>query len=198
MGAREPSASTTAAPRSFRCEVCGRLHAEGVDGGQRCQSIGERVTAPSPPPSYELLFGPPAEGHVLAGRYHLHRRLGRGAYAVVHAATDLQLGREVAVKLGPDPDAAAIAHRRFLREAQMMAEVGGPGTVIVYDYGVLATTGHPFIVMERLRGETLRVRMERQRPMALDEARDIAGEVLLTLSAFHARGVIHRDLKPEN
>ena len=145
-----------------------------------------------------LLFGLPAGSRLLADRYEVIDEAGQGAYSIVYACRDERLHREVAIKLGPAPSSDEAAQRRFAREARMMAEVSDPGTVEVLDYGRLKQSGHPYIVMERLRGETLRDRMERVGRVDLEPTRDIIGEVLLTLATFHARGVIHRDLKPEN
>jgi len=135
---------------------------------------------------------------VVGDRYRVVELLGRGTYGVVYSCRDLRLEREVAIKVGPSPSAPEPARRRFLREARMMAEVSDPGTVVVLDYGRLPETGHLYIVMERLRGGSLRARMDREGPMSLPDTRDIVGDVLMTLSAFHARGAVHRDLKPEN
>jgi len=135
---------------------------------------------------------------LVGDRYRVVEPLGRGTYGIVYACSDARLEREVAIKIGPAPSAPEPARRRFLREARMMAEVSDPGTVVVLDYGRLPTTGHLYIVMERLRGESLRDRMDREGPMPLADTRDIVGDVLMTLAAFHARGAVHRDLKPEN
>lgn len=145
-----------------------------------------------------LLYGLPRGSRLLADRYEVMEPIGEGACSVVYRCRDERLARDVAVKLGPGPSSAEVLQRRFAREAKMMAELSDPGTVVVLDYGRLRQSGHPYIVMELLRGETLRARMERVGAMPLDLVRDVIGEVLLTLATFHERGALHRDLKPEN
>jgi len=175
----------------YRCHVCGLPH-EHVPGVKRRCVFGsegpeEAVDAPAPS----------AIGRrVLGERYQIERTVGEGAAGVVYACTDLRLERLVAVKLGPPIEASPSQHRRFLREARTMAEVSDPGTIVVYDFGVLPDTGQAFIAMELLRGETLGQRMER--PMSLAFVRDVVAELLLILGAFHDRGLVHRDLKPDN
>jgi serine/threonine-protein kinase len=135
---------------------------------------------------------------VLAGRYRLDRRLGRGGMGTVYEAADLELNRSVAVKvireeLVGSPDAAD----RFRLEARAAAGFSHPNVVVVHDFGVVCDT-RAFLVMELLRGTSLRetLRRERRLPPARTVAilRDLAGAV----DAAHARRLVHRDLKPEN
>lgn len=173
----------------YRCHVCGLPH-EHVDGVKRQCSFGSDTDAA------ELSDAGPPGRRVLGERYRVERTVGEGAAGIVYECTDLRLDRLVAVKLGPPLEASVPQHQRFLREARTMAEVSDPGTIVVYDFGVLSDTGQAFIAMELLHGETLWERMTR--PMPLSVVRDIVAEILLVLGAFHARGVVHRDIKPDN
>ncbi len=141
-------------------------------------------------------------GRVLGGRYRLGEVIGAGAMAEVHAATDATLGREVAVKVlraqyAGDGEFVA----RFRQEARIAASVSHPHLVNVYDTGdeVEPGTGHvrPYIVMERLPGETLADRL-RHGPVPVDEAVEIARQVAAGVGFAHRRNLVHRDLKPAN
>jgi serine/threonine-protein kinase len=134
--------------------------------------------------------------HERVSHYQLLELLGRGAMGEVWLAEDTQLPRKVAVKLLPRhmaEDADAVA--RLLREAQAAASVDHPGVVAVYEAGV--HDGRPFLVMQRVEGETLETRLERG-PLAVSEAVKLAIEVADALAEVHALGIVHRDLKPAN
>ncbi|MDE3074340.1 MAG: protein kinase [Chloroflexota bacterium] len=133
----------------------------------------------------------------LAGRYQLTRLLGQGTIAEVYEATDLQLGRSVAVKLLRAPLAAdqAIAGR-FLREARLSAGLTHPGIVSVFDVGEDA--GQPFMVMELVDGSALRRHVDEQAPFELGDVITVARQVAEALDYAHTHGVLHRDLKPQN
>jgi TolB-like protein/Flp pilus assembly protein TadD/predicted Ser/Thr protein kinase len=137
---------------------------------------------------------PPALEHI--SHYELLEPLGRGAMGEVWLAQDTQLPRKVAVKLLPrhmaeDGDAVA----RLLREAQAAASVDHPGVVAVYEAGV--HDGRPYLVMQRVEGETLEARLVRG-PLTVSEAVKLGIEVADALAEVHALGIVHRDLKPSN
>ena len=136
----------------------------------------------------------PAE--VIADRYEVGELLGRGGMAEVHAGTDRRLNRPVAVKrLLPTMAARADIRRRFEAEARAAASLSHPNAVAVFDTG--EHEGVPFIVMERLPGETLADRIATG-PLDPAEMRRMAIEVLGALGAAHAAGLVHRDVKPSN
>lgn len=136
------------------------------------------------------------EGSVLGGRYRLLRRLGRGGMAVVWAALDLRLRREVAVKILSDVLAGDDSYRRrFEREAQVAASLNYPGLVGVLDFGVQAE--RPYLVMELVDGGTLAGRIAAGTAGALD-LDSLARELLGALAHIHAAGIVHRDVKPSN
>ncbi|PNG22083.1 serine/threonine-protein kinase [Streptomyces cahuitamycinicus] len=144
------------------------------------------------------------EGHnrrVIAGRYRLEEKLGRGGMGVVWRATDQLLGRSVAVKELPyDPTLSAAQARRqrdrTLREARAVAQLSHPHIVVVHD--VVEDDERPYIVMELIEGGSLADRLARRGPVDAAEAARIGIALLGALGAAHAAGVLHRDLKPDN
>ncbi|MBA3655586.1 MAG: serine/threonine protein kinase, partial [Actinobacteria bacterium] len=134
---------------------------------------------------------------LLGDRYELGGVIGRGGMAEVHGATDTRLGRDVAIKLmrGGGADGEDMK-ARFEDEARVAARLEHPNVVAVYDTGI-APDGRPFIVMERLPGETLGDRM-RAGPLPEPVVRSVADDVLAALAAAHAAGIVHRDIKPGN
>jgi non-specific serine/threonine protein kinase/serine/threonine-protein kinase len=139
---------------------------------------------------------PVAEDTVLGGRYRLGPLLGAGGMAEVYDGRDERLDRPVAVKLlRPDLAAHAGLRQRFELEARAAARLAHPNVVAVYDAG--EDQGHSYIVMERLRGESLADVIGRG-PVDLAWLRRLAGEVLSALAAAHQAGIIHRDIKPAN
>jgi serine/threonine-protein kinase len=139
----------------------------------------------------------PAPGLVLGGRYRLERELGAGGMGTVWEAVQLDLGRRVAVKLLHARHAGdAELRERFFREARTLASLGQPGIVTLLDFAPDAEA--PYLVMERLVGESLRARLARDGRLPLREAVRIARAVLAALAAAHDAGIVHRDVKPEN
>ncbi len=130
------------------------------------------------------------------GQYEITDTLGVGGMGEVYRATDTNLKRQVAIKVlpgGVSLDADRLA--RFRREAQVLASLSHPNICVVYDLG--EHDGQPFIVMELLRGETLRARLARG-PLTLDQALDLSLQLADGLDAAHGAGIIHRDIKPAN
>lgn len=133
---------------------------------------------------------------LIAGRYELGEVLGSGGMARVHAGTDRRLRRPVAIKLLRSEMAARPDVRnRFEAEARLAAVIAHPNAVSVYDTG--EHDGVPFIVMERLPGQTLADRIVRG-PIEPVHARRLARQVLGALESGHASGLVHRDVKPSN
>ncbi|MGZ4551544.1 MAG: Stk1 family PASTA domain-containing Ser/Thr kinase [Blastococcus sp.] len=139
----------------------------------------------------------PVMGLVLEGRYRLEERLARGGMSTVYAATDLRLHRTVAVKIMADH----LVHDptfvdRFTREARAAAMLSHPNVVSVSDQG--SDQGLVFLVMELVRGRTLRDLLHARGRLTVGEAFAVLEPVLAGLTAAHRAGIVHRDIKPEN
>jgi len=134
------------------------------------------------------------------GRYELIEEIGRGGMAVVYRALDTGLGREVALKLlHPHLSSHAEARRRFQREAQAIARLQHDSIIEIYDFSG-EDADVIYIVMELVRGTTLRQVLKRQSggPLPAEAAALIAREVFSALGEAHSCSVVHRDVKPEN
>ncbi len=130
------------------------------------------------------------------GRYHVLDLLGAGGMGRVYRALDATLGREVAIKGLSDAfrgDSRSL--RRFEREARVLATLSHPNIATIYGFERL--NGSPYLVLERVEGETLAQRLARGR-VPVDEALALAVQIVAGLEEAHAKGVIHRDLKPSN
>ena len=126
----------------------------------------------------------------------LNNLLGAGGMGEVYAAHDPRLKRDVAVKVLPAVFAADRRRlHRFEEEARAAAALNHPNILAVHDIGIDADI--PFIVMERVPGETIAQCLTRRRP-PVSEALAVGGEIADALAAAHARGIVHRDLKPAN
>jgi eukaryotic-like serine/threonine-protein kinase len=139
----------------------------------------------------------PVVGLVLEGRYRLEERVARGGMSTVYSATDLRLHRTVAVKVM----AEHLAHDptfvdRFTREARAAAMLSHPNVVNVSDQG--SDQGLVYLVMELVRGRTLRDLLTARGRLTVAEAFAVLEPVLAGLTAAHRAGIVHRDIKPEN
>ncbi|WFE54066.1 serine/threonine-protein kinase [Micromonospora sp. WMMD1155] len=140
---------------------------------------------------------------VLSGRYRLDERVATGGMGDVWRASDLILGRQVAVKvllpaLVSDPDFIA----RFRAEARIMAALRHPGIVQVFDCGAddLPDDGGraDYLVMEFVAGEPLSKRIETAGRLDVAETMSIVAQAAAALNAAHRGGIVHRDVKPSN
>ncbi len=139
-----------------------------------------------------------APGDLIAQKYRLVRKLGEGAMGVVYEGLHERLKTSVALKflhkdLAERPGLGA----RFLQEAQLAASIRNPHVATVWDVE-LTTDQIPFMVMELLRGETLRALMDRERRLSLAQTVDFSVQILIGLGALHELSIVHRDLKPDN
>lgn len=158
----------------------------------RCRTLVAEL-ARGAAPTLELEEVAPPASHVVAGRYTLGARLGTGAHGVVWAADDLTTGEEVALKILAVADAELA--RRLRREGKLQ-EARHPNLVVVH--GVCEHEGAPVLVMERLRGRTLRQRLVAGPRVVGAELVDLVSGLLAGLATLHARSILHRDLKPDN
>ena len=140
----------------------------------------------------------------IVGRYEIIRQLGQGGMGVVHLARDLQLGRLVAIKYLREQN-AKLAHR-FITEARATAAFNHENIVTLYEAG--EHRGHPYMVLEYLKGKSLHEWLHERtahsgsdtavEPLAPTRAIELMVPVVRALVCAHAAGVIHRDLKPQN
>src|SRR5216117_2973451 len=132
----------------------------------------------------------------LAGRYTLVRELGQGGMATVYLATDVKLGRRVAIKVLPPTTRHYLGSGRFQREVLFAAQLFHPNIVPLFEADEADEL--LFYVMEYVEGDSLKDRLARDGPLAVDEAIRIAAEVGDALEYAHETGVVHRDIKPGN
>ncbi len=134
---------------------------------------------------------------VLAERYELHERIGSGAMGEVWAATDLETGDSVAVKMAQkwaagEPELVA----RFEREGKLLRRIKSPFICSLLEAGRDGDV--PFMVLEKLEGENLDQLLEREGYLPMSEVGRIADEILQALVVAHGAGIVHRDLSPSN
>jgi len=139
----------------------------------------------------------PTSGLTFGGRYQLSSRVAIGGMGEVWQATDLVIGRVVAIKILKDEylgDPGFL--ERFRAEARHAALVNHEGIANVFDYG--EEDGSAFLVMELVPGEALSAILERERVLTTDRVLDIVAQTAAALQAAHAAGLVHRDIKPGN
>jgi serine/threonine protein kinase/tetratricopeptide (TPR) repeat protein len=147
------------------------------------------------------------------GPYKIVEKIGAGGMGVVYRALDTRLEREVALKLvsdsflnsdagsaSPSPagtphSATQLSHGRFLREARAAATLNHPNICAIHDVG--EQDGRPYLVMELLRGETLKLYLSHHR-LSVSEVLAFGMQAASALAAAHAKGIVHRDIKPAN
>ena len=136
-------------------------------------------------------------GTVLSGRYRLEAKLGSGGMSTVYLARDETLDRPVAVKvMHREMSEQEDQLQRFRQEARAVAKLTHPNVVSVIDAG--EDGGHPYIVFEYVKGETLKQRISRVGALDTQEAIAYAIEVARGLGVAHGRNMVHRDIKPQN
>ena len=137
-------------------------------------------------------------GKTVGEKYLVRAVLGEGGMGTVFEAQHVALGRAVAVKvLHPKQMRKKESVRRFHQEARAAGAIGHPNICEVYDLGTL-DDGRPYLVMERLVGETLADRIKLEGGIPFEDVTDILIQVLSGLVVAHAKGIVHRDIKPEN
>jgi serine/threonine-protein kinase len=165
-----------------------------VEDPEELGAEDERATASIGPAILKPLRAVPNLGVVVAGKYRLERHVGRGGMGVVMEATHLALRETVALKFVVCSSAEATG--RLLREARLMAAVKNDHVTRVLDVGT--EDGVPYVVMDRLQGESLAELLAHRGPLPFTEAVTYARQACQGLGAAHAKGVIHRDFKPSN
>lgn len=173
------------------CPHCGKPHPLGTKVCPTSARTLERgVHAPANLPH-------PLVGTTIAGKYLIHRVIGVGGLGEVFEAENRMLRRMVAVKVVRGAKASPEAIARLEREALLVSAVQHPNICDVYDAGALSD-GSPFIVLERLFGETLAQLLPRRRALPVPMIADVFTQMLSGLQAAHGARIVHRDLKPAN
>jgi len=134
--------------------------------------------------------------NTLNNRYRLDKKIGEGGFAHVFLATDLLLGRQVAIKVMEESqikDKELLA--RFHKEAQAIASLDHPNILQIYDFGVVK--GTPYLVMPYISEGSLADLMK-QGPLTFDEIGVYLDQIGSALDYAHQRGIVHRDIKPSN
>ncbi len=165
-----------------RCRLC-------LDDtvGDVCPQDGTRLEEP--------LVGPP----LIDGKYRLERRLGEGAMGRVYEARHLALEKRFALKLLSASRRQERFVERFRIEAKALGRLKHPHIVDVTDYGVDPREGGlPYLVMERLEGQTLKEMREEEGALHVETALPLFEALGRAIDHAHAQGVLHRDLKPSN
>jgi len=138
----------------------------------------------------------PLIGGTEIGHYKIISRIGAGGMGEVFLASDVELERDVALKVLPP---ALIGSRsnlmRFRREARLAASLNHPNIVTIHEFGEHDRT--PFIIMEFVEGQTLRDLLK-QGPLSIEASLDNVSQVCRGLAEAHNRGIIHGDIKPSN
>ena len=130
------------------------------------------------------------------GRYRIVDQIGAGGMGEVYRAVDIQLDREVAIKILPEEFAQEPERlARFEREARLLAALNHPHIATIH--GLENEEGVRFLVLELVDGDDLQKRLE-QGALPVDEALEIAEQIAEALEEAHNKGIVHRDLKPAN
>jgi serine/threonine-protein kinase len=149
----------------------------------------------------EASAGRKAISELLGDRYEILSKLGSGAFGEVYAATDTTLHRKVAIKrirldaFAEGPQLEEVK-RRFVREAQVAAQLRHPSLVTIHD--IAAKGSSSFMVMELVEGRTLQAHLRERGRLDLEETVHIVSQAAAALDYAHGRGVVHRDIKPAN
>ena len=132
----------------------------------------------------------------LRDRYDIDRVIGRGGMSIVFLARDRNLDRRVAIKVMDPESCSQVGAERFLREVRITAPLQHPNILPLIDSGAVGDI--VYSVMPFVEGESVRDRLVREGPLAVEDALLTAREVADALDYAHKRGIVHRDIKPEN
>jgi serine/threonine protein kinase len=180
------SSNQSAGPTGY-CATC----EASFEGHEVCPVDGSRLMF------LDLVDGIP-RGHLLDDRYVVEEKIGAGGMGAVYRATQVSVGREVAIKLlARQPIGDGHLIKRFLREAKLTSRLNHPNAVSVLDFGQ-SRDGNFYLVMELLRGRTLGQLLIAERRLSPDRVRRIGIQICGALAQAHRLAILHRDLKPSN
>jgi serine/threonine-protein kinase len=166
-------------PHSLKARFCPQT-GQSVDRAIQHKSVGDH----------------PLLGSVLDERYRVVGLIGRGGKGYVFGAEDLRTQGHVAVKVVTTPSASESV-RRLQQEAELIASLRHPNVCALQNLGWIDGVG-PYIVMERLFGETLSHMIRANGAMPLDLSLDLMLQLLSAVDAAHRMSIVHRDIKPSN
>lgn len=203
-----PSCAAENDPGTAFCVACGACLEGGdetlwgsVTGEHDVEALAEAGATSAPEPSMRVgavaAAGGLEIGTVLGGRYRIDRQLGIGGMGAVYRARDLELDRDVALKvIKPELEADEALLQRFKQEIILAREITHRNVVRTFDLG--QADGIRFISMEFVAGRDLSEVIAERGALPVDEAVAVVEQICLALDAAHAEGVVHRDLKPHN
>lgn len=169
------------------CPSCEVIPEPEAAAGTRCRGCGARLVA--------VKGSEPAIGTVIDGRFEIRERLGAGAMGVVFRATQLSIGRDVALKVLSGIESEPVI-KRFFREARIASALSHPNTVQIIEFGQ-EPDGHIYLAMELVRGHTLMAELGKG-PLASRRITRIGVQLSDAMEAAHRLQIVHRDLKLEN
>ncbi|HST50696.1 MAG TPA: protein kinase [Pyrinomonadaceae bacterium] len=180
------------------CTHCGTRTAHGRAPLEESVPTVERGGAEAIPPT--IIATDPMIGRVLDGKYEIVSALGAGGMGAVYLARRVLIGDDVAVKVLHTKFAGDDTFvERFRREARAAAQLHHPNVVTIHDYGESrGAEGFAYIVMELVRGESLRDMLRREGKLETTRAVSLMRDICAGVGAAHRRGIVHRDIKPDN
>jgi tetratricopeptide (TPR) repeat protein len=162
------------------------------DASEAPTLVGSLGSGAAPQPQFEM-----KAGAVLGNRFEITSVLGKGGMGIVYRARDLRLQRDVALKvIRPELLQQPEIGERFRREILLASKITHKNILRIHDLG--ESDGMSYISMAYVEGETLSERLERDGPVAPNEAAALSIQLCRALEAAHDAGVVHRDLKPQN
>jgi WD40 repeat protein len=201
---RDPPSACPAVGAAATADLIRRLKALRPSGAAGDTPTSAPTPSPEPgsqqpvPETYDFLAPPQLPGELgRLGSYRVLQVLGSGGMGVVFRAEDVQLKRQVALKvMKPDAVGKPAARQRFLREAQAAAALEHEHIVPIYQVGEAG--GVPFLAMQWLKGMSLEERLKRPGALSVPQVLRLARQMACGLAAAHERGLVHRDIKPGN
>lgn len=170
--------------------VCAKCQFEDDTGLKICPRDGSPMTSRAK----DALLG-----QVIDDKYEILSMLGKGGMSVVYKAKHTMMNRMVAVKmLRPELVAVPQLLQRFKQESNAVSALRHPNIVTVFDYGLLSTSGTPYLIMDYLEGDILTTILKRDHHLAPERAVPLFAQACDALAHAHDQGVIHRDIKPSN
>jgi serine/threonine-protein kinase len=178
------------------CTTCGTRTAHGRDSlADSIPTVDHAATG-----GETMVESDPLVGRVLDGKYEIGSRLGEGGMGAVYRARRVHIGDEVAVKVLHTKfvnDETLV--ERFRREARAAAQLQHPNVVTIHDYGESrGQGGFAYIVMELVRGISLRDLLKREGKLDVRRAVSLMRDICAGVGAAHRHGIVHRDIKPDN